>query len=141
MSEKNRYKKGDERRNLDYFVEAYHRVTGVEVNIIQESERPDFIGQLPNNSIIGIELTKITRSDPEIISRNRILEHNEYMLPENAIEMIQRLALLKNEKKSRGNWECPDNTILLIELVDIPLSEIFGKSDANRPLIPIVIGQ
>ena len=124
MSEKNRYKKDDEGQNLNYFFEAYRRATGVEINILRSSERPDFICEVHDTSKIGIELTNITRGDPEQILWDRILERKDYMLPENAIEMIQRLALLKNEKKSKGKWEHPDNTILLIELVDIPLYEL-----------------
>ena len=124
MSDQRIFKKEGEFENLNYFIEAYYYATEANLEISCSSERPDFICIDPNNSEIGIELVKITRGDPEQILWDRILVRKDYMLPENAIEMIQRVALLKDEKKSKGDWECPDNTILLIELVDIPLFEI-----------------
>ena len=124
MSDQNIFRKEGEYENLNYFIEAYYYDIEVNLEISCSSERPDFICIGPNNSEIGIELTKITRGDPEEILWDQILKRKDYMLPENAIEMIQRLALLKNEKKSKGKWEQADNTFLLIELIDNPLHEL-----------------
>lgn len=134
MNDQRLNKKKEEVQILYYFLEAYHLATGVELDLLRSSERPDFICEAPDNSKIGIELTKVTRGDPEQILWDRILERREHMLPEKAIEKIQWLTIEKEDKKSQGDWKCSDNTILVIELVDIPLYELRSLLEDNTNL-------
>ena len=41
-----------------------------------------------------------------------------------ALCMIQRVAYEKEIKRNSSDWKFPNNTILLLELTDIPLSEL-----------------
>jgi hypothetical protein len=119
--------KEDELENLGYFLDAYKDVTGETLELLEIIERPDFICSRENGSKIGIELTKVTRGDPSIIQWAKIIEKQDFMSSEHAIEMIQKAANVKEEKRIENNWKLPEANILLIVLVDIPLAQIRGS--------------
>jgi hypothetical protein len=119
-----RIQKEGEAERLAYFLDEYLNITGERIEIIEIAERPDFICSKENGCKIGIELTMITRGDPQIIQYDRIIDKKDFMSPEQAIDMIQQSAILKENKRSKGDWKLPDSNILLIELTDIPLNWI-----------------
>ena len=53
-----------EEMTLQSFLEAYPRVTGNSVEVLEQSESPDF-SVLINGSEIGVELTEIHASEPD----------------------------------------------------------------------------
>lgn len=128
MSEwtKHRVKKECEQEALAYFLEAYELATGHEITIVASSERPDFLGQREGGAPVGIELVRIRRQDPKKIFWDRILEKTEFMLVEHAIEKIQMMLVSKDEKRRQISWQNSEETILVLQLTDIPLSELSG---------------
>lgn len=119
-----RIKKEDEQESLGYFLEAYEIVTGETLEILTATERPDFICIRDSGLMVGIELAKVRRGHPNDIQWDEIVEKQEFMLPEDALEMIQEVANSKEAKRNEPDWKLPDATMLLIELVDIPLAHI-----------------
>lgn len=119
-----RIQKDGETKRLAYFLDEYLDITGERIEITEITERPDFICSKENGCKIGIELTMVTRGDPLIIQWDRIIEKKDFMSREHAIDMIQGRAVIKEDKRSKGDWKLPDANILLIELTDIPLNWI-----------------
>lgn len=119
-----RAKKEDESEALDYFLEAYEQVTGEPFSLLETSERPDFICERSDGTVVGIELAKVRRSHPNEIISDRIVEKRNYMLPEVAFEVIQMTLLYKEAKRRESSWQLPEATILILELVDIPLIDL-----------------
>ena len=119
-----RIQKEGESERLAYFLDEYFNITGERIEVLESTERPDFICSKENGSKIGIELTMVTRGDLQLIQYDKIIEKMDFMSIEDAIDMIQWRAILKEEKRSKGNWKLPDANILVIELTDIPLSWI-----------------
>lgn len=120
----NNYKKDSESNNLNYFIESYNALTGIDIQIYKQSERPDFICQFPKDEKVGIELTKIIR-DPRDKQWDMILNRREFIHAEDAISMILDQIFDKNKKLQENDWCLPNNTILVIELYAISLSDIF----------------
>jgi len=56
-----RFKKEDETQDLEYFLESYQNATWNELQVLEVSERPDFICEDLNGLKYGVELTMITR--------------------------------------------------------------------------------
>ena len=46
-----------ERDHLSYFLDSHRRATGEKIEIVAESETPDFIGRDADGNSVGIELT------------------------------------------------------------------------------------
>lgn len=109
---------------LMHFLDAYHEVMGITLEIDEKSERPDFICKREDGEIFGIELVTITRGDPEVIMWELILERQEYMALPDALNKLQDEAVKKERKRAGGDWKYPDSAMLLIELADISLAEI-----------------
>lgn len=119
-----RLKKECECEVLMHFFDAYQEVMGITLEIVEPSERPDFICKRENGELIGIEIVKITRGDPYLIQHKLVVEKQEYMLPDEALSLLQQEAMKKDLKRVEETWRYSDRAILLIELSDIPLSEI-----------------
>ncbi len=121
-----RNKKEVEQEVLCYFLDAYKDVTGKELEIFDITERPDFICiDIDNGSKIGVELVKIRRGHPDVFLWDRIIEKKEFMSINDALEMIQEVSYEKEKKRREPNWKLADVCMLLIELWDIPLAEIW----------------
>lgn len=118
-----RIKKEDEIQDLDYFLESYQNATGKELQVLQVSERPDFICEDLDGLKYGVELTMITRP-PKSRQWDRIVEKKQYMDSEKVIELIQHQSFEKNEKRAENDWTLSENTILVIQLKDISLFEL-----------------
>ena len=117
------HRKQLETTDLEFFLAAYRESTGRYVVEANPSERPDFICRINNNREVGIELTKIVR-EPETAFWQRILYGRDYLdasdLPEKIIGVIEK----KSPKCSEATWQTPDDTILVIQLMDCPFSAV-----------------
>lgn len=121
-----RFKKESEQESLNYFLEAYQSVTGRTLDVLEVSERPDFICIRGHNAEVGAELAKVRRGHPNDILSVKLIEKRNYMSIEHALEMIQVVVLEKERKRNEPDWRLPEATFLLIELTDIPLAQIEG---------------
>lgn len=117
------WKKDDEASQLALFIEAYERATGTTLEIQADNERPDFICQRSNGTIVGVELNKITRS-PNDIQWQAIVKKLPYMDAGEAFDRLSDQLMTKEAKRGEPDWKLPDNTILVFELMDIPLAEL-----------------
>ena len=117
-------KKENESEHLRYFIEAYDNFLGKSLDIVSESERPDFICKRAKGKKVGIELAQIRRGHPNDIFYDQIVKKQEYMLPDEAIDKINETIFLKSEKLKEKNWQISGSNILVIELNDIPLYQI-----------------
>jgi len=117
-------KKEDEKEALEYFLEAYEQITGETLSLLKDSERPDFICERTDGTVVGIELSKVRRSHPNDIMAVEIVFKRNYMLPEAAFKVIQMSLLVKETKRRESSWQLPESTILILELVDIPLIDL-----------------
>jgi hypothetical protein len=66
MSDQELGKKMIEEEELYLFLDAYAIVTGDCLGCVQQSERPDFICERSDGSLVGVELTRIMRH-PETV--------------------------------------------------------------------------
>lgn len=119
-----RIKKENEEESLGYFLEAYESIIGKSFEKVEKSERPDFLCTRQDGGEVGIELVKIRRGHPNDVLFDKIVEKQNYMSVDYALDMIQRLAIEKEKKRNDPDWALPGATILLFELTDIPLSEL-----------------
>jgi len=119
-----REKKESEQESLRYFLKAYDGVTGESLAVVLISERPDFICERANGKRVGIELTKVRRGHPNDILWDKLVEKQDYMSLDHALEMIQETAAEKEKKRREQDWTLPESAILVVELTDIPLFEI-----------------
>jgi hypothetical protein len=127
-------KKKAEEEALDYFLETYKRVTGQSLNVVENTERPDFICAREDGSKVGIELVKVRRSHPNNILWDRLIDKQEYMSIDAALKMLQEMAMVKDKKRNEPDWVHPDAAILLIVLTDISLTEIRNRiTSKNLP--------
>ena len=119
-----RVKKEAEQESLNYFLEAYENITGETLEVIEVTERPDFICIRNDGSKVGVELVKVRRGHPNDILWDMIIDKQEFMSLDQALEMIQEVAAEKERKRNESDWKHTGATILLIELCDIPLAHI-----------------
>jgi hypothetical protein len=120
MSDNELCKKFWEEEDAFLFLEARERATG-EALEIRPHERPDFIGTRTNGREVGIELTSVMlHPHPPNSSEAHLHEPEE--VPDS---MVARLVESLQEKaESRANYDEPwrDNTILVLQLVDVGFS-------------------
>jgi len=129
-SDKDFGRKEIELTELFQFLEAYEIVTGFKFDSIIKNERPDFITHRSDGLSKGIELTKITK-DPdtqffERILRMKITEDHDFVLNE-----LYRLIEQKEQKIKDGNWALPQNTLLVLQLMHINISDLLWAFDKS----------
>ncbi|MBC8180042.1 hypothetical protein H8E88_02855 [candidate division KSB1 bacterium] len=117
------WKKDSETNDLFYFIESYNACVGIDLQLIEQSERPDFICKNHQGEKVGIELSKVTR-DPRDKQWDRIVRKKEFLDSEEAISMILDQVFRKNKKLYENDWNLPEETILILQLYDTPLSEL-----------------
>jgi len=127
-------KKEMEQEALNCFLDVYETVTHQTLEVLESTERPDFICMRQNGERVGLELVKVRRSHPNDILWDEIIEKQNHMALDLALEMIQKVAVLKDKKRNEPDWELPEAAILLIELRDISLLEI--KSCISEQVLP-----
>jgi len=124
MSDQELGKKMVEEVELDLFIEAYEDATGEALILLSQSERPDFICQRPDGTIVGVELTRVMR-DPGSATCDRIMRGQEFRDIVNASDHIWATAEIKSQKLKTGNWQYPNNAILVLQVMDCPLSDLY----------------
>ena len=132
VSDQEMGKKIVEQEELYQFLEAYEKATGETFPTMCISETPDFVGEDENGRSVGIELTKLKFS-PDHMSVRRILEKREWATDEDAFWRIIELLGTKNAKLDMGNWPHCERKILVIQLVDYPLSELLPNCTTDKP--------
>ncbi len=123
MSDQDMGKKMVEEYELEYFIDAYKSVTGEELGVGHASETPDFISERPDGTRVGIELTKIMR-DSETALWEETFKHQEYMTNSCALDIVYGTVEKKAEKMSKKKGIGIGNIILVLQLMDCPLSDL-----------------
>jgi len=123
MSDQDLGKKIIEEEEFYYFLEAYEYATNDELSIDHNSERPDFICNRANGEKVGFELTKILfyKESAHCIL---IAQNKKVVDPYKAMELIYLSTERKNKKLYENNWQLPNNTVLVLQLMDWTISEL-----------------
>jgi len=124
MSDQEIGKKMVEEEELLYFLDAYKQV--VKGYLIYDvfsgrHERPDFICRRPDGTLVGVELVRVMR-DPQIAQADYLLDQIEFMDGDDAIWMLYQMIEKKEKKRQEADWDLPDNTILVLQFIDCPIS-------------------
>ncbi len=123
MSDQQIGKRGEERIYLAHFTEAYRLATGKNLLVGDGPDSPDFIGVRETGEEIAVELTCIMRN-PASAQAAEILWRQEYMDADEALELIYHTIEIKEEKRVKDYGIWADKTILVINLVECPLSSL-----------------
>lgn len=123
MSDQEIGKKEIERMYLHYFFDAYKEATGEKLSIIISNERPDFVCMRPTGSKVGIELSKIMR-EPGLAFVEQVINRQPYMDLFDVLDFIYVTMQRKIQERTKQDWLYPDNTLLVLQLMDCPLSEL-----------------
>jgi hypothetical protein len=123
MSDQQIGKREEELIYLAPFTEAYRLATGESLLVGAGPDPPDFIGVRETGEEIAVELTCIMR-DPALAQAAEILWRQEYMDSDEALELIYHTIEIKEEKRTKNYGIWADNTILVINLVECPLSSL-----------------
>ncbi len=112
------FDKESEREHLEYFLSARASAMGERLQLVADSEAPDFICKRPDGGVVGIEHTRI-EYDPD---RTEILEscgRYDGELDNFALVWAAARAIAAKEAKRRkAHWQLPDATILVLDLPD-----------------------
>lgn len=129
MSEKEYYRKESELEYLRYFIEAYNYVgkDSLREDCISR-ERPDFICTRPDGTAVGVELVKVMR-DPRDAFAIRIVLKEDFMEEEEALELLYHMVERKAKKLKQPDWGISENTILVLQFVDCPISLLHLPDD------------
>lgn len=120
----NDIQKEQELQVLEYFCPIYEHLTGDLLEIVEYSERPDFICTRNDRELVGIEIVQVRSGDPGTKVLDMVLFRNSKMLPEKAIDIISSLIYEKELKRKSGDWKQKNNTMLILQLLESPLREI-----------------
>ena len=120
----NNYKKEQELEVLEYFNPIYEIITNDILDVIEASERPDFICERKNGAFVGVEIVQVRRGHPNDVFYDRFINKNINLHPVEAIGIIQSLIYEKEIKRGTKGWKLPEATILVIQLKESPLWEI-----------------
>lgn len=123
MSDQEYAKKLVEEADLEPFLPEYRLVTGLALHLIDCRERLDFVCRRSDGTELGIELCKVT-VDPESRFCRRILDRQEYMEPTDTVMLLQELVYRKDAKRSSNGWALPNRTLLLLQLMELPVEEL-----------------
>jgi len=132
LSDRELGKKMIEEEQLLQFLEAYKENVEEYLSYsFGKSERPDFICYRPDGAPVGVEVVRVMR-DPMLAQADFILDWIDFMDSENAIDMLYRMIEIKEKKRSQPDWILPDNTILVIQFVDCPVSNLYQLDESLK---------
>jgi hypothetical protein len=119
-----------ERDHLGYFLDSHRRATGEEIEIVAESETPDFIGRDADGNSVGVELTQVRFSPAE--------RHMRRIFPPEAHDFdafMEVVALMHKKDRTlrRGNWHLCKRKLLVIVLIDTDLHAMATGTETDRP--------
>jgi len=119
-----RYKKEFELEVLQYFNQIYEIITNNFLEVVEESERPDFICKRKNGELVGVEIVQVRRGHPNDVLYDKYINKNPDIDPFESIDLIQTLIYEKELKRKSIDWKLQDRTILIVQLKESPLWEI-----------------
>ena len=128
LSDQEYGKKLVEEMDLEPFLKEYEWVTGLALQLVNRTERPDFIVQRSDGTQLGIELTKVMR-DPESSFWARVLNGEEFADPVKTAIRLQELIYRKDAKRSGFGWTLPDRTVLVLQLMDSSIDQVVSFLD------------
>lgn len=130
MSDQDLGKKMVEEEELSYFLEAYKGAVYeyLTCDLFGRSERPDFICKRPDGTPVGVELVKVMR-DQRDAQADLVLDAREFMDGGHAMDMAYFMLRRKEKKRRQADWGLPDNTILVLQFVDCPISDLYLEDD------------
>ena len=132
MSDKELGKKMVEEEELFYFLEAYKEAVEEYLSYsFGRHERPDFICYRPDETPVGVELVRVMR-DPRDAHWDLILDKQEFMDGEKAHAILYHMIQKKDKKRQQPDWDLPDNTILVLQFVDCPISNLHLLDDSLK---------
>jgi len=132
MSDKDLGKKMVEEWGLLPFLEAYKEAVEDYLSYgFGRHERPDFICYRPDGTPVGVELVRVMR-DPRDAQSDFIFYRIEFMDGEEAMEMLYEMVEKKEQKRCQPGWGFPDNTILVLQFVDSPISDLHLLDDSLK---------
>lgn len=124
MSDRELDRKMVEEEELLYFLKAYNIAVKDKLFFgFGRNERPDFICYRSDGSLAGVELVRVMR-DPRDAQVGHILDRQEFMDGEEALEILYHMIEKKDRKRHQPDWDLPDNTILVLQFVDCPISNL-----------------
>ena len=123
MSDSDYGKKLVEEMWLDLFLAEYKNITGRSLMKFTRSERPDFLCTDFVGDRFGIELVRVMET-PESHMWRRVLKNQEFADPLDTAIRVQETITRKDYLRQTTGWSCPDNTILVLQLMDAPIEEV-----------------
>ena len=129
MSDSNLGKKMVEEEHLLYFLAAYSSVPGTELRISSSGESPDFICTRSSGELVGIELAR-SPHDYERAVDDRIWT-DRTMVWYDLLDAIGGIITAKERKRQSPHWRTPNNTILVIELLDYRFDSLSWTNDPS----------
>jgi hypothetical protein len=123
MSDNSVGKKFVEEEHLRYFLEAYAKVTGFSMSIVSGGESPDFICARPSGETVGVELAR-SPHDYHGAVWDRIWTDST-MSAHDLFDAINQIVETKTLKRQSVHWRTPNNTILVVELLDYKFDSLF----------------
>ncbi|HXM80759.1 MAG TPA: hypothetical protein VN929_02410 [Burkholderiales bacterium] len=119
-------KKEEERIALDYFLDAYAFTTGAQLEYIpfaSDGERPDFLCRTAAGEVIGVEITRVMvrpHIKGELIALGASTRLNALAASEAVFAVVEE----KDRKRRSLGWRLPENTILVIHVLDTDVDEL-----------------
>lgn len=118
-----------EEEHLVYFIDAYRTVTGSMLVVSDRGESPDFICTRSNGELVGVELAR-SPHDYGCAVHDRIWGDGK-MESYDLLEAINRMIAAKQRKLESPHWRTPNNTILVIELLDYAFESLCWLKDTS----------
>lgn len=127
VSEQDLGKKLVEEMELEPFLDEYESITGIALLEVRRSERPDFLC-MRNGEPVGLELVRAMR-DP--ISRHWLAGPSQdgQMSGLDAAILVQEAVYAKERKRVSLGWQYPDQTILVVQLMDAEVGAVTRHLD------------
>jgi hypothetical protein len=130
MSDSDLGKKMVEEQHLYCFLEAYATVTGLAMKVVSNGESPDFICTRPSGECVGVELSR-SPHDYHVALHDRIWTERT-MSAHQLLDAVNAVVTVKEQKRQSGRWRTPDNTILVIELIDYRFASLGWTQDRSH---------
>ena len=130
MSDWDISKREIERDHVSLFLESHRRATGEQIELVAETDPPDFIGRDADGNTVGIEMTQL-RFSPRERSYRTIFPPAAH--DQDAFMGILALMHKKGLTLAKGNWHRCSRKILVIVLVDATLEAMATGMETDEP--------
>ncbi len=118
-----------EEQHLSYFLDAYITITGTSLAVFSSGESPDFICARTSGDLIGVELAR-SPHDHDLAVHNRIWT-DRTMESYDLLDAISASITAKERKRRSPHWRMPNNTSLVIELLDYSFDSLHWTTDSS----------